>query len=122
GGEDTPSCGFAIGFDRVMVSLGESIQRKDTVVGVVCTAEGRRRALEVAMAFRHAGLRTEMDLMERGLGAQISHASKTAAFVIVIGAREAESGLVTLKNLQTGEQKTTDLASALAEVEAYGAR
>jgi len=122
GGEDTPSCGFAIGFDRVMVSLGESAHKKDTVVGVVCTAEGRQRAIEVAMAFRNAGLRTEMDLMERGLGAQISHASKTAAFVVVIGAREAESGHVTLKNLQTGEQKTTDLASALAEVEAYGAR
>ncbi len=122
GGEDTPSCGFAIGFDRVMVSLGESVRRKDTVVGVVCTSEGRKRAIEVAMAFRNAGVRTEMDLMERGLGAQISHASKTAAFVVVIGAREAESGHVTLKNLQSGEQKITDLASALAEVEAYGAR
>ena len=122
GGEDTPSCGFAIGFDRVMVSLGESVNKKDTVVGVVCTAEGRKRAIEVAIAFRNAGLRTEMDLLERGLGAQISHASKTAAFVVVIGAREAESGHVTLKNLQTGEQKTTDLASAIAEVEAYGAR
>jgi histidyl-tRNA synthetase len=122
GGEDVASCGFAIGFDRVMVSLGESAQKKDTVVGVVCTGEGRKRALEVATAFRNAGIRTETDLLERGLGAQISHASKTAAFVVVIGTREAESGEVTLKNLQTGEQKSMELASAIAEVEAYGAR
>ena len=63
GGDDTASSGFAIGFDRVMVSLGEVRQKKDTVVSIVCTEEGRKRALEVARAFRDSGIRTEMDLM-----------------------------------------------------------
>jgi histidyl-tRNA synthetase len=63
-----------------------------------------------------------MDLMERGLGAQLAHASKTADFAIVIGQREAESGNVTLKNLHSGEQKTLDPASAIAEVGLHGAR
>jgi histidyl-tRNA synthetase len=122
GGDDVASCGFAIGFDRVMVSLGDCRPRQDTVVGIVCTEEGRFRALEVARAFRAAGLRSEMDLMERGLGAQLAHASKTADFAVVIGRREAESGLVTLKDLKTGEQKTLELGAAIAEVGAYGAR
>jgi histidyl-tRNA synthetase len=61
-----------------------------------------------------------MDLMERGLGAQLAHASKTANFAIVIGRREAESGLVTLKNLATAEQETVDLAAAIAEVRRRG--
>jgi len=122
GGDDVASCGFAIGFDRVMVSVGDLQQNKDTVVGVVCTAEGRKRALEVARSFRNAGIRTEMDLMERGLGAQLAHTSKSADFAVVIGRREAESGNITFKNLKTGKQKTVDLASAISEVEAYGAR
>jgi histidyl-tRNA synthetase len=62
-----------------------------------------------------------MDLVGRGLGAQIAHASKSADYVVVIGQREAESGNVTLKNLQTGEQKTVDLGKAIAEVKAHGA-
>jgi histidyl-tRNA synthetase len=122
GGDDTASCGFAIGFDRVMVSLGDLKHKKDTIVAVICTDDGRKRALEVARAFRAAGIRTEMDLMERGLGAQIAHASKSADFAAVIGQREAESGDVTLKNLQNGEQKTMELMAAIAEVEAHGAR
>lgn len=122
GGDDVASCGFAIGFDRVMVSLGDCRPRQDTVVGIVCTEEGRFRALEVARAFRAAGLRSEMDLMERGLGAQLAHAAKSADFAVVIGRREAESGLVTLKDLKTGEQKTLELGAAIAEVGAYGAR
>jgi len=122
GGDDVASCGFAIGFDRVMVSLGETQHKKDTVVAIVCTNEGRNHAREVARIFREAGIRSEMDLMERGLGAQLAHASKTADFAIVIGQREAESGNVTLKNLRSGEQKTLDPASAIAEVGLYGAR
>ena len=122
GGDDVASCGFAIGFDRVMVALGETAARKETIAAIVCTKEGRKRALEVARAFRDAGIRTEMDLMERGFGAQIAHAAKSAGFAVIIGQREAESGDVTLKNLQTGEQKTVGLAAAVAEVVASGPR
>ncbi|MHB8163426.1 MAG: histidine--tRNA ligase [Methanoregula sp.] len=122
GGDDVASCGFAIGFDRVMVSLGDVQPAAVPIVGLVCTSEGRNRALEVAKALRDAGIRTEMDLMERGLGAQLAHAAKTANFAIVIGQREAESGQVTLKNLTTAEQKTVDLATAVAEVRAFGPR
>ena len=122
GGDDVASCGFAIGFDRVMVSLGETQHKKDTVVAIVCTNEGRNHAREVARIFRAAGIRSEMDLMERGLGAQLAHASKTADFAIVIGRREAESGNITLKNLHSGEQKTLDPESAIAEVGLRGAR
>jgi histidyl-tRNA synthetase len=122
GGDDTACSGFAIGFDRVMVSLGEVRQKKDTVVSVVCTEEGRIRALEVARAFRDAGIRTETDLMERGLGAQLAHASKSADFAVVVGKREVESGEVTLKDLRSGEQKTIGLEAAIAGVGALGPR
>ncbi|MGA2121546.1 MAG: histidine--tRNA ligase [Methanoregula sp.] len=122
GGDDVASCGFAIGFDRVMVSLGETTGRKDTVAAIICTIEGRNRALEVARAFRGAGIRTEMDLMERGFGAQLAHAAKSADFAVIIGQREAASGEVTLKNLQSGEQKMVGLEAAVTEVGAFGSR
>jgi histidyl-tRNA synthetase len=105
-----------------MVSLGEIPKKKDLIVAIVCTEEGRLHALRVAGIFRNSGMRTEMDIMERGLGAQLAHASKTADFALVIGQREASSGTVTLKNLQNGEQKTLDPQSAVAEVASYGAR
>ncbi|MDN7023956.1 histidine--tRNA ligase [Methanoculleus sp. FWC-SCC1] len=120
GGDDVASCGFAIGFDRVMVSLGELLLEGEPIAGVVCTPEARARALEVARAFREAGIRTEVDLMERGLGAQLSHAAKTADYAVVLGKREIESGRVTLKNLHSGEQQEMTLADAIAEVTRFG--
>ena len=79
GGDDVPSSGFAIGFDRVMVSLGDSTNETERVIGVVYTQEGKTHALKVARAFRDAGLRTETDIMGRNIGAQITHASKIRA-------------------------------------------
>ena len=122
GGDDVPSSGFAIGFDRVMVSLGDSSAITERVVGIVYTPEGRPHALRVARAFREAGIRTETDIMGRNIGAQITHASKSAQFVAIIGKREHESGMVTLKDLNSGEQRELDISSAVREVVTSGPR
>lgn len=121
GGDDVASCGFAIGFDRVMVSIGEFELAHGPVVGVVCTPEARARALEVARAFREAGIRAEVDLMQRGMGAQLAHAAKTADFAVVLGKREVEASTVTLKDLHSGEQRERSLEDAIAEVARHGA-
>ena len=121
GGDDVASCGFAIGFDRVMVSIGEFELAHEPVVGVVSTPDARARALDVARAFRAAGIRAEADLMQRGMGAQLSHAAKTADFAAVLGKREVEAGTVTLKNLHSGEQQERSLEEAIAEVARHGA-
>lgn len=122
GGDDAASCGFAVGFDRVMVSLGDTGGKKDPVVAILCSDEGRRRALAVAHAFRNAGFRTESDILGRGIGAQVARAGKSADFAVIIGKREAESGDVTIKDMQSGEQATVPLDAAIEKVAAHGPR
>jgi histidyl-tRNA synthetase len=114
GGEETPSCGFAIGFDRVMVALGTVPVPRQTVVAVLSTPEGAASAFRAAAAFRAAGFRTELDLSGKGLGAQMTRAAKTADYAVLIGAREAEAGVVALKDLGTGIQETLALEAAVA--------
>lgn len=117
GGKDTPSCGFAIGFDRVLVSLGEFEPPKKPCVAVVCTPETRESALAAAAEFRKAGICAVMDLMDRGFGAQLSSAIKSGAtHAAVIGAKEVESNTVTLKNLETSKQREMNISEAVSEV------
>jgi histidyl-tRNA synthetase len=116
GGEDTPSCGFAIGFDRVMVALGEIPGPGHLVAGVAHTREGRGFALRVAARFREAGIRTELDLSEKGIGAQLSNIARHADYALIVGEKEAEKEMVTIKNLASGEQKTVPLETAVMEV------
>lgn len=122
GGEDTPSCGFAIGFDRVMVSRGESEVQRPQSVAIATTPEGRLFGIAVAAAFRKAGVRTIVDLMGKSLSAQLSQAAKHADFVAVIGGREADAGMVTLRDLASGDQQTIPIEEAVAGVVGSGTR
>ncbi|KUG14859.1 histidyl-trna synthetase [hydrocarbon metagenome] len=116
GGEETPSCGFAIGFDRVMVSRGEQPAPHQRVAGIAHTAEGRDWALSVSREFRRAGIRTELNLSGRSIGQQISQIARTADYALVIGERERAESIVTVKDLKSGVQKVLSLPDAICEV------
>jgi len=116
GGEDTPSCGFAAGFDRVMVARGERHLPMGVTIGVAFTPEGREWALAAAKEFRKAGVLTLLDLSGKSLGQQISHISRTADYALIIGARERDGRFLTLKDLRSGTQKELSLSDAVCEV------
>ena len=122
GGDDVPSCGFAVGFDRVMVALGEPTEKPVKAVGIVYTPQVRAHAVRIAQEFRAHDIRAELDVMGRGIGPQITHASKSAKVVIIIGERELKSGTVTLRDLETGEQKELTVQEAVREVATRGPR
>ena len=114
GGKDVPSCGFGIGFDRVMVSLGEFSLETKPAAAVICTPETRIPAYKAASSLRSAGITAVMDLLDRGFGAQLSSALKSgASFAVVIGEKEAAAGTITLKDLSTAVQTEMSLESAI---------
>jgi len=121
GGDDVASCGFAIGFDRVLVSLGEIEGPRAPVAGVLYTPEARHGAFAVSRRFRREGVHVELNLIERAIGAQMKHAAKNADFAVLLGERECIAGTVTLKNLHSGEQRECGIEDAIAEVKAFGA-
>lgn len=117
GGEDTPSAGFAIGFDRVMVALGEDIRSlHQPQVMVITTPEGRDRALVVTEELRTNGIITEIDLMERSFSAQMKAAGKSADYAVIIGKEEALSGDVTLKDLKAGTQEKLTVSDVVRKL------
>lgn len=122
GGEDLPSCGFAIGFDRVMVSRGEFRVPEKPVVAVIGMPEVDGYAAAVARGFREAGISAIRDTMERSVGSQLSHAAKIADFAVIVGRKEYETKTVSLKDLSTGEQRMLTLQEAIGEVAAHGDR
>lgn len=114
GGEDTPSVGFAVGFDRVMVAIGEQVWMPfQPQVTVIHTPHARPRALEVTRQLRSGGIICEIDLVGRGFSAQMKNAGKNADYAVIIGDAEVASGNITLKNLKGGEQRTIPLGDAI---------
>ena len=103
GGEDTPAIGFAMGMERLASLLGEKTEEKDTAF-VVCN--NPLEAVKLTEELRQAGITAEFDLTNKKFVKQLEKASKIAKYAVILGEDEIAAGEVTVKNLDSGEQKT----------------
>ena len=108
GGKPTPSVGFAMGMERVMIALekeGKIPQKEPPSVYVVAVDEKQRpHALKLALELSKEFV-VDVDVMGRKMKAQFKNASKCGAHhVLVVGEEEVESNLYTFKNMKDGTQ------------------
>lgn len=112
GGPHVPGVGFASGVERIVLTIeGQGLSlgsEPRTEVFVACASEtARLEAAEVAHVLRLAGLSVDQDLADRSLKGQMKFASAGGAdFVCIIGDDELAGGVITLKNMRTGEQSS----------------
>jgi len=108
GGPAAPGIGFAIGEDRLVMSLketAEAVLRKPDVyiapLGPGMNIEAARLARELRRHDLVVDLGDETFRLKRSFEA----ASKTGAkYILIVGENELKSGAFALKNLSTGEQ------------------
>jgi len=104
GGEDTPSTGYAIGFDRIM-EICESKPEVSKSIVVVSFEDTRKEAIIIANKLREH-VSTYIDVMGRKFKDQISYANTIgASHVVIVGKNELDAGKVALKDMKTGEQE-----------------
>ena len=103
GGEDTPAIGFAMGMERLASLIGERAEEKLTAYIV---SNNTAEAVKLTQELRSKGIACEFDLTNKKFVKQLEKASKTAKFAVILGEDEIANGEVTVKNLDSGEQKT----------------
>ncbi len=104
GGEDTPSTGYAIGFDRVM-EICDAAPTSQKCIMVVCFEDTRKEAIVIAKRIREH-VATYIDVMGRKFKDQISYANTMgASHVVIVGKNELDAGRVALKDMKTGKQE-----------------
>lgn len=119
GGDPTPAIGFGLGIERLLIRLAEN--------GVEIPDEGNpdiyiaplgdaatKKAHVIAFELRKAGIKAETDLVGRGLKPQMKYSDKIGSkYTLVLGDSEIETGIVRLKNMETGEQTELSLDSLI---------
>lgn len=104
GGEDTPSTGYAIGFDRVM-EICEAKPAEVKRIVVVSFDDTREQAIVIAQKLRQH-VATYVDVAGRKFKDQISYANTIgASHVVIAGKNELDAGKVALKDMKTGVQE-----------------
>ncbi len=110
GGPPTKGIGFAIGEDRLILSLLESgkapvAQGRDVYIAWM-GEHAHATAIRAAKDLRNAGFRVELPPVEQKFGKALGHADKLGAkFALILGDNEVSSGEWTLKTLADGSQQ-----------------
>ena len=109
-----------MGLDRVLLAMeGEGLAvpapRSPRCFVVAIGDDARARGAALVQDLRTAGISVATAFEERPLKAQLKMADRAgAAFAAILGERELERGVVTLRRLHDGVQKTVEMA-AVAE-------
>jgi len=120
GGPPVPGIGFAIGEDRLVMSLGktaEEVSRKPDVYIAPLGAGMNKEAIRLARELRRHNIVAELGDETFRLKKSLETGSKLRAkYALIVGENEVSTGVFALKNLATGEQKSVarnELAGAI---------
>ena len=119
-----PSCGFGLGFDRVLLALeaqAERVGRSEVVPGetpkpstlVMPFKIDAHPVLSIVKELRDLGHIVELDLRGKNIGKTLDWASKNGfTNVVIVGPQDLEHSRCSVKNLTTGDQNEAGLDSA----------
>ena len=118
-----PGVGISIGVTRLFYVLGEqnmlnpaALTAPADVLVLPMTDDGAAAA-KVATALREKGIRTQIYAEKKKFKAKMSYADKLSIpFCAILGEDELEKGMVSLKNMTTGEQEMLSCDAAAERI------
>jgi histidyl-tRNA synthetase len=119
GGPKAPGIGFAMGEDRLVLTLLDQLENKAALAPmadayIAPLGEGLNApALKLARELRRGGLRVELGDGSFRLKKSFEAADKTARAIVILGEDELKSGILTVKAFSTGEQTKVPRAGLL---------
>lgn len=115
GGPQVDAIGFAVGMERVLLALGKEaadVQAMDAWL-VSMDEKALKQNFLLAQQVRDAGFSADMSYKLNSMKSQMRLADKMKArYVIILGEEELGKGVVTIKNMQNGNQEQISLQDA----------
>jgi histidyl-tRNA synthetase len=119
GGDPMPAVGFGMGdavLEILMRRAGVWPEEKITTDYFVLTTSPKfmETAIFLAQALRDRGCIVETDLLNRSFSNQMKYANSIGAkHVLILGEKEMAEGKVSIKDMETGEQRTEEVIKFL---------
>jgi histidyl-tRNA synthetase len=122
GGPSAPGIGFAMSIERLLLAMdaeGKTFANDPALDVYIVTLgdRARRPGFKLLRELREAGIRSDMDFMDRKMKAQMKSADRLhARTVILIGEDEVTEGVAQLKNMEDGTQEKVPVAELIEKV------
>ncbi|SIQ74250.1 histidine--tRNA ligase [Halanaerobium kushneri] len=122
GNRDLPGIGFALGIERLLLSLEAKEIELPVESGVdlyitVIGEQAKKESFKLLDQLRNNGFRTEIDYLGRSVGSQMKSADRmNAEYTIIIGEDELNKNSATIRNMKSGDEKEIQLSNLLKEM------
>ena len=117
GNKEIPATGFAAGIERIMMLLDEYPSNTPKVHVVWLGEETEAYAFGIADKLRSAGIKANIEFVNKSMKASMKKADKLGVeYAVIIGTQEMEDNKVVLKNFEQRTQETLSIAEAIAEL------
>ena len=115
GGPETPCIGFAFGFDRFLLMLEQSeiklpINQQIDAYIMYVNEEEKNSAIAISQDLRMAGLKIDLETMNRNLKSQFKQADRlNSKLLIILNSEDLKNGNVQIKNNITKKEELVEL-------------
>jgi histidyl-tRNA synthetase len=122
GGPPIPGVGFGLGIERLLMILdaeGIEIPEPENLDVFIAVMGERAKmfGLKLMRDLRNQGVKVEMDSLGRNIKGQFKYSDRLGSkYTIVIGDNELDQNMVSIKNMETSEQKQVPLQDILKEL------
>lgn len=123
GPEKMSGIGWAMGLERLIIACeGEGISLGEPApldAYVLCLSDKvRMQALDMVTTLRANGYRSDMDYLSRSFKAQFKTVErKKARYALIVGEKDIEQGVVTIKNIAKQTQETVAIDDLIATID-----
>lgn len=115
GGPEVSAIGFALGIERILLALGDSLKsevRPLDLFMIILDENAFAAGFKLATTLRLQGVGVDINFKVASMKSQMRSADKSnALYAAILGENELKAQTITLKNLKTGNQTSLPIAN-----------
>ena len=122
GGRETPAVGFAMGIERIVLSMQEAKAEADKYKGcdvyiAQLGVEARKKTLKLFEELRTKGFSVAENMSKKGLKDQLDAANKRGAkYTLILGQKEIADDTILLRDMESGVQEVINFKKVDREI------
>ena len=108
GSREYPATGIAFGLEVIIEALKEKakFEKKSVTQVFVIPIKTENESIKVSEELRKAGIKTELDLLSRGISKNLTYAnSMSIPFAVIIGEQELKQNKIKLRDMKSGKEE-----------------
>lgn len=116
-----PAVGISFGLDRMLDVLKKlnkvDVTKKTRTQVFIVPIQTQKECFSIAQEFRKAGINTDIDMQGKGPSKNLNYANTFGIpYVLIVGENELADGVVSLKNLTSGNEEKLSVKDAIQKV------